>query len=359
MIRTATGICLMFAVAAILLAERHVDACAMVRPRGYTAPLEVADESAIIIWDQATKTQHFIRRASFKTEASDFGFLVPTPTRPELAEAKDTAFKLLERLTAPPIIASTPRPAGSRGAPGGAAAPRAPVEVLEIKRVAGFDAAVLKADDAMALNEWLKNHGYQSRPELVSWLEPYIQNRWIITAFKIAGDGPKTRSINTSAVRMSFKTERPFYPYREPTDQRTVEPGIEPISSSGRLLRIYVLSKDRVQANLGIGLWPGKTVWANTISNANCELLAKNLKLEGWSHAGTWWLTEMVDRSSPRPGTDELFFASCEDQSVVAKAPVAGVPLRAVPPRPRPVPRPIPNPQLEPTRKPAPSAPIQ
>jgi len=41
-----------------------------------------ADQTVILIWDAATKTQHFIRKASFKSEADDFGFLVPSPSKP-------------------------------------------------------------------------------------------------------------------------------------------------------------------------------------------------------------------------------------------------------------------------------------
>ena len=36
-----------------------------------------ADQTVIIIWDAANNTQHFIRKASFKSEADDFGFLIP------------------------------------------------------------------------------------------------------------------------------------------------------------------------------------------------------------------------------------------------------------------------------------------
>ena len=75
-------------------------------PRG--ARVDIAEESAIIIWDAATKTEQFIRRASFKTDAKDFGFLVPTPSKPTLAEADDSAFHELERITAPPIRVQVP-----------------------------------------------------------------------------------------------------------------------------------------------------------------------------------------------------------------------------------------------------------
>src|ERR1051326_3386095 len=79
-----------------------LSACAVAPPQNKT--VEIADESAIIVWDSATGTEHFIRRATFKSAAQDFGFLVPTPTKPELAEADDAAFKELARITAPKVV---------------------------------------------------------------------------------------------------------------------------------------------------------------------------------------------------------------------------------------------------------------
>jgi hypothetical protein len=78
-------------------------ACAPVPPRG--GRVDIADESAIIIWDSASHTQHFIRRANFQTTVKEFGFLVPTPSRPTLAEAPDSAFDNLAKVTAPRIVA--------------------------------------------------------------------------------------------------------------------------------------------------------------------------------------------------------------------------------------------------------------
>jgi hypothetical protein len=37
--------------------------------------------------------------------------------------------------------------------------------------------------------------------------------------------------------------------------------------------------------------------------------------------AGGWWLTEFEDRSSPRPGTDEVYFAPANDTAVVERPP--------------------------------------
>ena len=41
--------------------------------------VDVAYEEALIVWDDAAKTEHFVRRATFEGTAYDFGFLVPTP----------------------------------------------------------------------------------------------------------------------------------------------------------------------------------------------------------------------------------------------------------------------------------------
>src|SRR5262249_24938181 len=152
-------------------------------------------------------------------DAKDFGFLVPTPSKPELAEASDEAFTELARITAPRVETKT-RPA-SGGCTIGCAASKAPsdaadVRVLDEQRVAGYDAVVLDASNADALVTWLKEHGYEFSAALKDWADYYIKKGWKITAFKIARDATEKPGVGTSAVRMSFKTDKPFFPYREP-----------------------------------------------------------------------------------------------------------------------------------------------
>src|SRR5262249_59090346 len=76
-----------------------VRACATAWPRGER--VRIPTESALIIWDEKSKTQHLIRRASFETRLPYFGFLVPTPTKPVLAEVPDDLFRQLEDWTKP------------------------------------------------------------------------------------------------------------------------------------------------------------------------------------------------------------------------------------------------------------------
>lgn len=340
MLRTISLAALVAGAALALVVTESADGCMMIAPliNGKPTRVEIAQESAIILWDAATKTEHFIRRSSFQSDTPNFGFLVPTPTQPELAEADNKSFPLLEKVTAPKIVlVPAPRGGAFGGGLGGGAAPGGPppVEVLELKRVAGFDAAVLEARDADALNKWLKDNGYQSSPHVARWLEPYIANKWIITAFKIATKEPGAKAIHTSALRMSFKTEKPFYPYREPATQR--DPDTAP--RGDRLLRVYFIGDKRVGGVVGeSGAFPGTTVWSNKMTDADRTKLLALLKVEAGVPAGPWHLTEFEDRSSPRPGTDELYFAASNNQSTVTRPPVTRFVNPKLPVRPLPAP---------------------
>src|SRR4051812_28697700 len=93
----------LFAVGSLaLLAGAIASACAPAPPIG--GHVDIADESAIIIWDAAAKTEHFIRRAQFMATVKEFGFLVPTPSRPALADAPDSSFDHLATVTAPRVV---------------------------------------------------------------------------------------------------------------------------------------------------------------------------------------------------------------------------------------------------------------
>ena len=77
------------------LLSQPASACAVVPRPGYEA--RIAGEEAVIIWDEANRVEHFIRRASFETSGPSLGFLVPTPSAPQLAEASDELFGELVR----------------------------------------------------------------------------------------------------------------------------------------------------------------------------------------------------------------------------------------------------------------------
>lgn len=311
----------------------HTHGCAVIPPKG--GQVGVSSETALIVYDSAAKTEHFIRTASFTASASaDFGFLVPTPGQPELAESSPDVFATLADITKPrTVVERRPREAdfgcSARNATfvhvGAAVAPAATaaVQVVEQKRVGAFDAAVLRADDPKALRDWLTTNGYDSRPQLEEWFRVYTANKWYLTAFKLAaGGGAKT--VHNTAVRISFPTDAPFYPYREPADARS-----EAAGRASRSLRLFVLSDTRVSGTIGraggANPFPGRTVWANGIGVEQLAAVGKTGQLPVPAGGPPQHLTEFEDRSSPRPGTDEVYFAAAADQSAVERPPVVTV----------------------------------
>lgn len=297
--------------------------CCPAPPSG--KPVVNADQTVIILWDAATKTQHFIRKASFKSEADDFGFLVPSPSKPELAESGNEAFPLLQKLTEPEVIQRRrPRGGGcgcadkSTTFAGVANAPDS-VRVLDRKLVAGFDAAVLEATSAKALTDWLKEHGYAYSPEIAAWAEPYVKDGWKITALKVAKGADKDKTVAASALRMSFKTDRPLFPYREPDPTSFAKT----LGASSRLLRIYFLADARYRGELTKDVaWTGRTAWAGKVAAADREKVLGLLGLPASAGPAEWHLTEFEDNWPYRPAPADVYFSRDPDQSDVRREPI-------------------------------------
>jgi len=216
------------------LSTPHAYGCAEVVPEHKT-PLQIAEETALIIYDDKTKTEEFIRQAVFnpKTQdAKDFGFLVPTPTPPTLTVTNSKLLPQVNEATKPRVyyrmelsFFGFPLPSAremNTGTTKSIAADTADTWVaVQEQRVGNLDAAILQASDAKALRKWMSDHGYASRPALEKWLDSYVKRGWTITAFKVVQDSTVTSTANTTIltpVRMTFHTDHPFYPYREPGD---------------------------------------------------------------------------------------------------------------------------------------------
>ncbi len=297
-------------------------ACCPVPPSG--KPVVNSDQTVIIVWDAAAKMQHFIRKASFKSDAGDFAFLIPTPSQPELNESGNSAFPFLQKLTAPETI-QTQHPRGMNCGCGDplskAAAPATAVQVLEEKLVAGFNAVVLQADSAEALVSWLEEHGYAFSPEVQEWAAPYVESSWKITALKVAKDesGAEDRNVSASALRMSFQTDQPLFPYREPETSEAARA----LGATDRLLRIYFVANARYQGELGPdSRWSGEVVWANKLTSADRNKLLELLEMPPDAAPADCWLTEFEDHWAYRRAPADLRFAQSGNQGTVKRPPI-------------------------------------
>jgi Uncharacterized protein conserved in bacteria (DUF2330) len=316
-------------IALLLSVQSHpIEACCPVNRSGQ--PVVNADQSIVIIWDAANQMQHFIRRASFKSEGEDFGFLVPSPSKPELAESGNEAFPVLQKITEPEVITQK-KPSGSSGcscdnkkgtAPMAAGLADAPkVHVLEEKMVAGFNAKVLEADTTDVLVAWLKENGYAFSPEVAAWAKPYVEGKWKITALKVAKkkDDEKSKDVTASALRMSFKTDRPLFPYREPDSTKSAAS----LGVSDRLLRIYFLAEARYQGDLTKDQpWTGKVAWAGQLTQDQRKNVLELLRLPESTGPANWSLTEFEDRWPYKVAPADLYFSPSPVQTNVRREPI-------------------------------------
>lgn len=187
--------------------------------------------------------------SSFKGDAEHFGWLVPTPTKPEVAKGSLELFTALNDLTklerdvtrSPALGVS---PFSFMDATGG-------VSVLEQKKIDYYDITVLAADDKNALVDWLNNNGYRF-PETYSYiLDGYIANKWVFTAVKIRQDvDANTLKQNIwdgslTPLKFTFSTSKPVYPLKISSvvlDPEKVDPN-KPNFIDGKVGRAIKLDK--------------------------------------------------------------------------------------------------------------------
>ena len=309
-------------------------ACATVTT--IAAPVFVQSENAVIIWDSAHQTEQFIRQAKISTDSPDLGFLVPTPESPEVAEADPKIFELVSNIGSPmtqaPEVTKTPwqvlapvaaGPAIQRVIEGGAAPvfgipranspntpPATPAPIAE-RDVAGYHVTTLDPVDTAAITAWLVKNGYVSTPALQAWLKGYANAGWRINAFRLNKVEPGSSSLTTRAIRLSFHTAQPYYPYSEPADRQQAAAA----SPGGRVLHVAVLSDHRMAgAKPDATNWPGQLQYAGPSTSADLPandmpwLQMAKLNDAGHNVSPLRELTSFIDHANPRPGAADLYF---------------------------------------------------
>src|SRR5262249_15501999 len=160
---------------------------------------------------------------------------------------------------------------------------------------------------------WLEEHGYSYSPELATWAQPYLEAGWKITALKVAKDAADKdkQTVSASALRLSFKTDRPLFPYREPDPSGPAEA----LGVKDRLLRIFFIAEGRYAGELTRDdPWTGKTAWAGKVHAADRKELLEALHLPPTTGTKEWYLTEFEDHWPYRAAPADLYFHRSADQ---------------------------------------------
>jgi len=298
-------------VAAVALGARPASACAVVGPD--QGPARLAGESTLVAYDGEAQVEHFVRAVRFTAGVSRFGFLVPVPGKPTIAEAKEEIFARLEELAAPRSHGWTKSEPQTAVA---SASPERAVTVVERAKLKGLDYVVLQATGGKELTAWLDENKFVSYPELAPWAEHYAKEQAYFVAFKyeLPQAGAAIEAL-PSAVRISFPTSRPFYPYREPRPQ----------GGDGRLLRLFVLGEGPVSTVVAGAKWGVLPTFSEALTDADrasLEALLPDAKLGGAS-----WLSAYSDPTAVRPVADLYFSFQWKHQTLALRLAVIFVVL--------------------------------
>jgi hypothetical protein len=98
--------------------------------------------------------------------------------------------------------------------------------------------------------------------------------------------------VSAAALRISFKTARPIFPYREP-DSRSAAARL---GVGHRLLRIYLVAESRYEGRFSTaGQWSGRTRYSQPLQQHQRTELLRHLNLPESTGPSEAWLTEFED----------------------------------------------------------------
>lgn len=280
-----------FLILALALATANIiDAC-MGMSRDRNARIEFTGQSNILIWDDKRQIEHFIRSAKFNSSVKEFDFVAPTPSVPEVAVAKQSAFDFLRLLTAPPM-----RQSGGFGGGGAGGAPKSGgVDVYQETEVGNFHVVTLKATDTDALKKWFAENQYTVSNTQDDWFKFYIQKGWYLTAFRVVSD---RKDLKTEAIRMSFKTSVLYNPYYVPKENWF----------KGSRLELFIVSRYQMRGFIGDNRWNQEPEGRMRMDAKDSSILARDLNLKATDVPAGVTAFRYVDNGFAYGAKDDLFF---------------------------------------------------
>ncbi len=290
------------------------------------AQIQIDEESALIIWDSKSHTEHFIRRASFETKTPTMGFLVPTPTTPEVVEVDPSILEMAKDVSGPErerpkyypdllshaFAAMVPAVLFQLGRSVDTVFDIDSFQVLKTQDVGGYHVTVLEADHVEGIRQWCQTNHFNWTAAQESWIRLYTDKHWKITAFQLTNPTPDKDGFVTRLVRLSFTTDRPFYPYSEPAQTNP---------SADRQLNVAVLSDQFMQGRLEEGLeWPAISRFYG--SSTPEPAITDKWQASQWrdmaklpaTFATPNCLSVFRDASTLRPGHTDVIFSEAPNQ---------------------------------------------
>ncbi|MFA6271864.1 MAG: DUF2330 domain-containing protein [Patescibacteria group bacterium] len=174
-------------------------------------------QKAVIFYDGGVETM--VVSITFQGDADNFGWVIPTPSKPTITKGSDELFTSLDQLTQ--IYYGYDDNMMSGGMPLSGTDAEKQVTIIDTQQIEYYEVTTISATDKDALTTWLNDNGY-SYPESASYiLNSYIDNGWYFVAMKIDTKSLQSDSViqqlktgHAVPVAISFETENLVYPMK-------------------------------------------------------------------------------------------------------------------------------------------------
>ncbi|OGZ33007.1 MAG: hypothetical protein A2174_03390 [Candidatus Portnoybacteria bacterium RBG_13_41_18] len=305
------------------------------------------DQRAVIFFENNLET--LILSATFRGDAKNFGWVVPTPTKPEVSRSSDELFTALEELTR--VEYSYPVPMGLDNALS-VGRQEDKVYIVETKKIEYYDITVLTAEDSQALTKWLDKNGYQFPANAGYILNSYISNQWYFTAIKIdaAAISPSVsnqlREGHMVPLQLKFSTDKIVFPLKissvmetnYPATGNSTAPKLYPDGSyvypDGNY-EIYPYPSPYYPQQVGVLIYvftpenkqtlPGFTTqYAGWVKNDTIKNLAYDENGNSWISPSKdkYFLTKLTRWMSYSEMTSDLYLRNAQDNNLVNAKPL-------------------------------------
>jgi hypothetical protein len=159
----------------------HADGCFVLPPFVWQKfnDINEPNQKAILLYD--TGREDMILQVRYEGPVTQFGWLIPVPSRPEIAVATMAGFYELSRLTQEYVYRER-----HRAHYAGATTDHFPlVQVIEYRTVGAYDVAVLETESTDSLAAWLRDNHFAFRQGSPAILGDYLEKHWFIIALRV------------------------------------------------------------------------------------------------------------------------------------------------------------------------------
>jgi len=184
--------------------------------RNEQADIHEPEQKALILFDRGL--EDLVLEARYEGAVSDFGWIVPLPSRPRMRPDDPKIFEELSRRTQDFHAPTSPRSARMKATMG--MSREIGVTKLERARVGVYEAVVVQGSDGKSLERWLAANDFRPPKGGAEVFDEYARRGWVFVALRIAPERADSTTQKALAdgtlqpIRFRFATPEPVFPLR-------------------------------------------------------------------------------------------------------------------------------------------------